>query len=364
MAGITFTRPWTCVCVMILFCCLNASDANAQARWLTQKTKPFTSGKSTAEVLEELAAAHKFKVEYSSEDAKTEASAVLVLGNMEGVPLETTIRVLCSNMTEPLPWTADKTTLTISSPTEMTAVTYNISRFGPLLSNADEFRYAVTNIVDAEWEEADAPPDPEGSMGNITDLSASSVTVRQTPVAHYDVARLFNKLSAAASGSPTSGGTLGDSKIAKSLEKSQTLPEGEISSDDLFAKAFTGNKIPWFVRTAQLDLENLKEPFKLEGKKQRLRETLEPLLTERKSRMLIDSGVLIITSVDDVGETDSVVVYNVQKFLNNFTTDQISRQIRDLDGVNIDAVETLGPFLIIDADPETHKKIAAAVGGK
>ena len=118
MARTSSDRFFAAFCAAIICLCCITSTANAQARWLKQKTRGFSSGKSAADVLGGLATAHKFKVEYQSETIKSDASETLIHGNLDGVPLETTLRLVFSGMSveDEIPWTANKSTLNIHDP--------------------------------------------------------------------------------------------------------------------------------------------------------------------------------------------------------------------------------------------------------
>ena len=367
MCGVS--RPYRVLPILVtLFVfAIGANEAHAQARWLTTKTKPFTSGKKATEVLDELATAHKFKVTYSEPEAKSTAESAIVYGNLEGLPLSTTVNLICSNLIadNTYPWTADKTTLTISTERTMVSVTYDISRISGVLNDADEFRYALMTAVNAEWEDPESPTDPASTMGAIEELTPATVTIKQSSAVHAEVANILNKLQIAASGAQKEEKSAADKKIEKVLEKQMSVDAGQMSWLDLFGTVFTENKVPFLVAASALEKGfDPSATITPEGKKQKIRETLEPLLSEHKVKLVVDSGAILVTSLEEDSPDFSTEIYNIRKFLNTTTAAEVSAKIMEIEGLKIDDPVELGPFLIISGSSEDHKKVADAVAGK
>ncbi len=370
MTPFSYTRFGTAFCTLIISLILTPQPANAQARWLTQKTKGFVSGMSGADVLEGLATAHKFKIEYANEEIKSEAAETLIHGNLNDVPLETTLRLILSGISkqDEIPWTADKTTLHIHDPRESTSITYNISRLRPLITDLDDFQYAIMNSVNAEWNDPQEAPDPESKAGAITSLTADEMTIRQELRTHMMLAEIITTLQSAVGRNSNTIAALADKKISKALEKPHALPAGEITLDELFAKAFTENDIPWFVQANQLNLETpgitVSGKVTIEGTRRPLREIVEPALTGHKLSLDIRRGVLVITTREDLDHHSDFRAYNIEKFLNTTTAEAVVARLEELEGASFSSCEIFGPVLLIDADAATHKVIAAAMAGK
>ena len=355
------SKYFALACSGILCLCLFLSPAHGQAKWLTQKTKPFTSGKPLSEVLEELAAAHKFKVEYADDDARKFATdEVTVFANLEGIPLGTTLQLIIGSTSNRTPWIADKQTLTVQSPFGFTTVAHDVSRLGPLLRDPVEFRYAIMGAVPSEWQDPEAPQNPE--YGEIMDLTSSTMTVRQAPATQFEIAELLDKLKAAVAGRSTTNSN--DTRITKALEKQLTLPAGTKLLTEFLSETLPANKIPYQILSVELPNDFMKTAeVTLDGEKHSLREILEPIFAEHEFKLQVRHGVLIFRPID--GEGWPVEIYNVQKFLNAATGEEIAARMTEAAGENdIDYAEPLGPFIIVMASDEGHKKIAAAISGK
>ncbi len=345
----------------ILLLCLLAPTANGQAKWLMQKTKPFTSGKSLADVLEELATSHKFKVEYADESAKKFATdEVTVFANLEGIPLGTTLQLIIGSTSNRTPWIADKQTLTVQSPFSFTTVNHDVSRLGPCLSDPVEFRYAIMNAVLSDWQDPEAPQNP--AQGEIMDLTSTIMTVRQDPATQIEIAELLDKLRAAVGGKSTTNSI--DTKINKALEKPLTLPAESKLLTEFLSETLLANKIPYQIVSQELPTDFMKTAaVKLDGGKHSIREILEPVFAEHKFELHVRLGVLI---AEPGKESDwSVEIYNVKKFLNTATGAEIAGRMTEAAGdEHIQYAEPMGPFIIVMADTEGHKQIAAAMSGK
>jgi hypothetical protein len=336
----------------------NASEVHAQVRWLTTKTKPFTSGKSVTEVLDELGVAHKFKVEYSEADTKDLLNSFKIYGNLETLPLNVSLNLITGHLLNDtrFPWTADTTTLM--------SVTYDISRFSNLLNDADEFRYALIGAINAEWDDPEMPSAPDAGLGSIEELTATTVTIKQTPSTHMEIADLLNKLQIAASGNQREDKNTAEKKIEKVLDKQVTLDAAPMTWEQLFAGVFTDNKVPYLL--AQTALEGGFDPATMvtpSGEKQKLRETLEPLLTEQKLKLVVDSGAVLVTSVQEESSDFSLQVYNIRRFLNTSTAAEVAARVMDIEGLEIDEPVELGPFLIIGGSEKDQQKVASAIYG-
>ncbi len=357
----TRSKLFAFACSGILCLYLFASPAYGQAKWLTQKTKPFTSGKSLAEVLEELAAAHKFKVEYADDDARKFATdEVTVFANLEGISLGTTLQLIIGSTSSRTPWIADKQTLTVQSPFGFTTVTHDVSRLGPLLRDPVEFRYAIMGAVLSEWQDPESPQNP--AHGEIMELTSSTMTVRQDPATQFEIAELLDKLKAAVAGRSTTNSS--DTRINKALEKPLSLPAGTKLLTEFLSETLPVNKIPY-----QILLDELPNDFmmtaevKLDGEKHSLREILEPMFAEHEFQLQVRLGALIVRPIE--GEGWPVEIYNVQKFLNAATGEEIAARMTEAAGESeFEYAEPLGPFIIVMASGEGHKKIAAAMSGK
>ncbi len=351
---------------------LNASTAHAQARWLTQKTKSFTNGKTLPDVLEELSAAHGFKIEYANDKIKNQLESdvvgIEIVANLEGVPLETTLNLLCSRAsgTTAWPWKADKATLQMQDPNEMILVTHSIRGFGQLISDPDELKDAIMYSVDADWADFEEQPDKAALMGTISDISAASIMVRQVYRGQQEVAELLQELQAAASGKSAHASSAADKKTDRILDKAVSLSAGDITLEELFAQAFTANKIPWIAMTEELESQkvSLTDIVTLDGKKQPLRDTVAGTLEPHKLGIMVKDGIVEISSMEVIDYRDHRRIYNVQKLLNQATTAEIAVKIESLEGTTIDLAVPLGPFVIVDADSDSHKKISAALGVK
>ena len=366
MSGYSIRCRFLTVFLTLVAILSNASELHAQARWLTTKTKPFTSGKSVPEVLDELGVAHKFKVEYPEADTKDLLSSFKIHGNLEALPLNTSLNLITSHLISDtrFPWTADKTTLTVNSFDVLVSATYDISRFSNLLNDADEFRYALMAAISAEWEDPEMPSAPDAGLGSIEDLTPTTVTIKQTPTAHMDIADLLNKLQIAASGNQREDKNTSEKKIEKVLDKQVAFDAAPMTWEQLFARVFTDNKVPYLL--TQTALEGGFDPATMvtpPGEKQKLRETLEPLLTEQKLKLAVDSGAVLVTSVKEESADFSMQVYNIRRFLNTSTTAEVAAKVMEIEGLKIDDPVELGPFLIIGGSEEEHEKIATAISG-
>jgi hypothetical protein len=367
MSGFSIAyRLSTMLLTLVVIVISNASEAHAQARWLTTKTKPFTSGKSVTEVLDELGVAHKFKVEYPEADTKDYLSGFKIHGNLEALPLNISLNLITGHLVSEtrFPWTADKTTLTINDFTELVSATYDISRFSNLLNDADEFRYALIAATAAEWEDPEMPSAPDAGLGSIEDLTPTTVTIKQTPTAHMEIADLLNKLQIAASGNQREEKNAAEKKIEKVLDKQVTLETAPMTWEQLFAKVFTDNKVPYLL--TQTALEGGFDPAAMvtpSGEKQKLREILEPLLTEQKLKLAVDSGAVLVTSVKEVSSDYSLQVYNIRRFLNTSTAAEVAAKVMEIEGLDITEPVELGPFLIIGGSEKDHQKVATAISG-
>ena len=344
----------------------NASEVHAQARWLTTKTKPFTSGKSATEVLDELGVAHKFKVEYPDADTKELLDKSRIHGNLESLPLNTSLNLITGHLSPDTrcPWTADKTTLTINSYKKLMSATYDISRFSNLLSDADEFQYALIVLINAAWEDPEMPSAPEAGVGSMEELTATTVTIKQTAAAHLQIVDLFNKLQIAASGNQREEINSVEKKIEKVLDKQVALDAAPMTWEQLFTKVFTDNKVPYLL--AQTAVEGGYDPAAMvtpSGEKQKLRETLEPLLSEHKLMLTIDSGAVVVTSTREESSGFSVQVYNIRRFLNTSTAAEVAAKVMEIEGLEIDEPVELGPFLVIRGSEKDHQKVASAISG-
>ena len=367
MSGFSIAyRLLTMLLTLAVIVISNAPEARAQARWLTTKTKSFTSGNSVTEVLDELGAAHKFKVEYPDADTKELLGGFKIYGNLEALPLNTSLNLITGHLLPETryPWTADKTTLTVNSYDMLVSATYDISRFSNLLNDADEFRYALMAAINAEWEDPEMPSAPDAGLGSIEDLTPTTITIKQTPSAHMEIADLLNKLQIAASGNQREDKNTAEKKIDKVLDKPVALDAAPMTWEQLFARVFTDNKVPYLLTQTALeggfDHAAMVTPS---GEKQKLRETLEPLLSENKLKLTVDSGAVLVTSVKEETSDFSMQVYNIRRFLNTSTAAEVAAKVMEIEGLEIDEPVELGPFLIIGGSEKDQQKVATAISG-
>lgn len=356
------TIVWTASIIVAM-----SDPAAAQARWLNTKTKPFTSGKSVTEVLSELGEAHKIMVVYADADAKSELDSFSIHGNLEGLPLSASINLIVGHLLQEgaYPWTADKTTLTIGSGSSIVSVTYDISQIGRVLNDADEFRYAIEAVIDAPWEDPEMPSSPEEGAGSIESLSANAVTIRQSAATHQKIADLLNKLQAAAGGTQKEEKSTAEKKMDKLLEKQMSLGGEQMTWDELLKKVFSENKAPYLVTQSALEVGF--DPTAIitpSAEKQKLHDSLQPLLSEHKVKLSFESGAVLITSAEQDSGGYSLQVYNILRYLNTSTPAEVSAKLIETGGLKIDDPVVLGPFLIVDGTDEDHKKISQALNGR
>ncbi len=363
------TTSWLIAVGFLVYACGTVSaQANLDKR-LIQKTTLTGEARTLEQLLQELCAKHKLKLEIDKASLTEEgidSSVSISPLQVDGITLASAFNLILEPLQ--LTYTIDKGTLSIgtraNADKQMLTLTYPLAGLGAV--DPEMLTNSLEVMCSGLWEELD------GEGGKITAISPQSATILQTKSTHAEIADLLADIAAALSGKrrPPTLIERSEDLLRRNLSKPSTLSAGEMTVAQLGELLRAKLKINVVVAETALQDEGLSLDTKitLSGEKQSAGTAITTALAAPNLTAVIRHEVFYITTKAMADEMMTVQIYDSRAAKR--PAEDIAAQVtqmkevgswEDVDGTG-GAVAVFGPLVLIRQTAGAHEKLAQRLG--